>query len=225
MKLQKLQLNCSNLDELKYFYTQKFNFKKTGETEDSFTMKIGESLLTFNQNRLQNSYYHFAFNIPYGMVDKALRWVKKRVNVIKFEGQEIQEFDSWNARSFYFIDPAQNIVELIGRKPLDYPNHRRFNVNCFQNISEVGLAVENIRSARQSINQIAHAPKFSGNDRNFMAYGNHEGLLIVVDRNDKQWFPTKAKAKSYPMQCEFTEGASAYHLDVESSGRLDIRTA
>jgi len=224
MKLEHLQLNCSNLAELRHFYTHKLRFDVKAETEDSFTIHIGESRLTFQENKLQNSYYHFAFNIPYAMVDKALKWVKKRTRVLDFNGQEIQEFANWDARAFYFMDPAQNIVELIGRRPLDYPNYRRFSAKCMQSISEVGLPVENTAVARDYLQKTTHTPAFSGNDANFMACGNHEGLLIVVDKNDKTWFPTEAQARCYPFSCRIKEGDANYELNV-SNGELYIAAA
>ena len=224
MKLEHLQLQSSNLDELRYFYTHKLRFAVKAETEDSFSIQIGESLLTFKENKLQNSYYHFAFNIPYFMVDKALKWVKKRTPVLKFNGSEIQEFSAWDAREFYFVDTAHNLVELIGRRPLDYPNHQRFSARCIKSISEVGLPVTNTAVARQYLQRITQTPEFSSNQQNFMACGNHEGLLIVVDKNDKEWFPTNAQARCYPFSCRIKEGNAQYDLSL-SRGELYIAAA
>lgn len=224
MKLEHLQLNCSNLEELKHFYTHKLRFAVKAHTEDSFTIQIGESMLTFRENKLQNFYYHFAFNIPYFMVEKALSWVKKRTVVLQFNGSEIQDFSAWDAKAFYFVDPAQNVVELIGRRPLDYPNHRRFSAKCIHNISEVGLPVTNTAVARQYLQQTTQTPEFGRNGDNFTACGNHEGLLIVVDKNEKEWFPTNAQARCYPFSCRIKEGNANYDLSV-SGGELYIAAA
>ncbi len=116
MKIKHLKLDCANLGELKYFYTKKFDFEIVEEGDGELTLKIGESLLTFSENRLKKSYYHFAFNIPYGAMDMAVQWVQKRVEVLPTDHGEIQEFPDWEARSIYFLDPAGNVVELIRRK-------------------------------------------------------------------------------------------------------------
>ena len=141
MKIKHLKLDCANLGEQKYFYTKKFDFDIVEEQDGEITLKAGDSLLTFTENRLKKSYYHFAFNIPYGAMEMAAEWVHKKVDVIVTEAGEIQEFPNWDARSIYFLDPAGNVVELIGRKNYDDSKPKKFSKSQLLNISEVGLFI------------------------------------------------------------------------------------
>ncbi|MDZ7848469.1 MAG: hypothetical protein U5L96_17915 [Owenweeksia sp.] len=74
--MKHLKLDCANLDEQKFFYTRKFNFKVVEEVKVVCKLQNGNSVLTFSENRLNKAYYHFALNVPYGTLNKALNWVK-----------------------------------------------------------------------------------------------------------------------------------------------------
>lgn len=221
MKIKHLKLDCANLDEQKYFYTRKFKFKVVEEGNGEITLQVGDSLLTFVENRLKKPYYHFAFNIPYGTVESAVKWVHKKVDVISFEGKEIQEFEDWKARAFYFLDPAGNVVELIGRKRFDDFNGSSFSESKILNISEIGLPVFEVSSAFTSINKACGVPEFGRNDNVFLAAGNDEGLFIIVDKAEKTWFPTDEPARAYHMEVNFKQGEERYILK-HASGEMSI---
>lgn len=218
MEIKHLKLNCANLDEQKHFYTRKFNFKLVEEDDEEITLQIGSSRLSFSENRLQKSYYHFAFNVPYGSLQKALGWVRKRVEVIATpEDGEIQDFSAWQAHSLYFLDPAGNVVELIGRKRFNTETVNNFSANKILNISEVGLPVFEVSSAFQQINKATGLPKFDCTRSNFCAAGDDRGLLILVDKAEKAWFPTDEPARPFPLVIDFSQSQQDYQLIQEGS--------
>ena len=218
MKIKHLKLDCANLGEQKYFYTKKFDFDIVEEQDGEITLKAGDSLLTFTENRLKKSYYHFAFNIPYGAMEMAAEWVHKKVDVIVTEAGEIQEFPNWDARSIYFLDPAGNVVELIGRKNYDDSKPKKFSKSQLLNISEVGLPVFQVTAAAKYIEETSNTKQFGKSTSNFCAHGDDEGLFIIVDKAEKSWFPTDEPAKEYPIEVIFGSGQSDFHLQLEGGG-------
>lgn len=203
MKIKHLKLNCANLEEQKHFYTKKFKFKVVREGDGELCLQMGNSQLTFIENKLKKSYYHFALNIPFPSVEKAMKWLDKLVDILESEGNKIQEFPNWKARSIYFFDPAGNIVEFIGRERLEEEGRKTFNEKDILNISEVGLPVFQVNEAFEMIHRQTQLPKFDCDSSTFCVCGDDEGLFIVVDKAEKTWFPTDEPAKAYPLSVEF----------------------
>ncbi len=221
MKVEHLKLYCANLDELRFFYTKKFNFPIVEDAGDCLTLKVGNSLLSFEENRIHKSYYHFAINIPYSSVNKALKWAHKKVEVIHYENQAIQEFNAWEARAIFFLDPAGNVVEFIGRKRFNDDKLGSFNEEAFISISEVGIPVFEVSSAFKAINHATGIEKFDCVSNTFCAAGNDEGLLILVDSAEKSWFPTDDPARAFNLEVYFRVGARLFHLTYHE-GELEI---
>lgn len=216
MKIKHLKLDCANLEEQKYFYTKKFKFKVVEESDEEITMKMGDSLLTFSENRLKKSYYHFAFTIPFGAVEKALSWVKNKVEVIPTDDGEIQDFSSWDAKAFYFLDPAGNVVEFIGRRRFNDSDGNTFSESRVLNISEIGLPVFQVTAAYNSIEKATGIRKFDCTNSTFCACGDDEGLFILVDKAEKTWFPTDEPAREYPVEVNFEIDGEEFNLQLES---------
>ena len=221
MKIKHLKLYCANLDEQRYFYTKKFKFPIVKDEGDSLSLRIGDSLLTFEENRIHKSYYHFAFNIPYGAVEKALKWAHKKVEVIHVDDEAIQEFKAWNARAIYFLDPAGNVVELIGRKRFNDENPASFTESKLLNISEVGIPVFEVSSAYKTIKKATGIQKFDCVSNMFCAAGDDEGLMILVDSAEKSWFPTDDPARAFNLEMDFFVEDREYNL-IYVEGDLEI---
>lgn len=221
MKIKHLKLYCANLDEQRFFYTRKFKFPVVSDSGDSLTLKIGESLLTFEENRIHKSYYHFAFNIPYGAIEKALKWAQKKVDVIHYDDEVIHEFKAWNARAVYFLDPAGNVVELIGRKRFNDDQPSTFTESTLLNISEVGLPVFEVSSAYKTIKKVTGLQKFDCVSNMFCAAGDDEGLLILVDSAEKSWYPTDDQARAFNLEIDFFVNDREFNL-IHMEGDLEI---
>lgn len=197
MKINRLILYTAQLEEQTNFYKDVLGFKLTEKTADHSSFKVGSSILSF-YFRESSTPYHFAFNIPSNQINEALAWLKKRVEILKDEdkGNEIQNFDFWNAKAVYFYDKDQNIVEFIARKNLAIESNTPFRAESLLCISEIGVAVNNIERTYHHLNQVKKLPIYSGDLDVFCAAGDENGLFIIVNKEKKKWFPTDDVAHS-----------------------------
>lgn len=189
MKIKELILFTNNLEKQLEFYSKVLEFELVKETSESFSLNVGDSLLTF-KFRENFTPYHFAFNIPSNKENEALNWLKQRVDILPFEDNEIIEFGHWNAKALYFYDADKNIVEFISRKKLKMDSCEVFSSKSILNISEIGIGTSDIKLIYDSINTIKNIDIYDGSFERFCAIGNEEGLFILVNNNIKRWFPT-----------------------------------
>jgi catechol 2,3-dioxygenase-like lactoylglutathione lyase family enzyme len=185
MEIKELSLLTSKLQEMKIFYAQKLQIPLILEDEQSFTLKIGNTKLTFVSS-IEDSYYHIAFNIPNGKLMDAKSWLGGRTEILTEDGEEVIHFSSpWDASALYFLDPSGNIVELIERARLNQFSDEVFNGASFLNVSEIGFPVDNPEEFKLLLKEI-HLPVFRDFEQ-FKALGDDQGLFIIVHK-DRQWF-------------------------------------
>lgn len=189
MDIAELIIETVNFEEQIFFYKEILNFKLLKKTDCSASFQIGESILSFKENK-KASPYHFAFNIPFNKVEEALAWLKSRVDVIPYEDNDIIDFINWKAKAIYFYDHNKNIVEFIARREIGHENELEFNSESIINISEIGIGTNNIKSIYDQLNGINPIDVFDGDFNRFCALGDNNGLFIVVDILKKDWFPT-----------------------------------
>ena len=82
------------------------------ETTASFTLQAGATRLRF-QEAQQDVLYHIAFTIPRITFSEAKSWLRKRVSLPRKKSEDEFFFATINARSLYFCDAPNNILELI----------------------------------------------------------------------------------------------------------------
>ncbi|MFK5878788.1 MAG: VOC family protein [Flavobacteriaceae bacterium] len=189
MKIKELTLFTSNLDAQIEFYSKVLDFETVFQNSYSCTFKTGKSLLTFVKSKKSIS-YHFAFNIPSNKENEASIWLKERVSLLPHKGEELINFESWNAKALYFYDADKNIVEFIARKNLNINSNNSFSPKSLLNISEIALASTNIKETVGVLNSINPIKKYSGDFERFCALGDEEGLFILANPTLKKWFPT-----------------------------------
>lgn len=216
MIIQKLQLFTSKLEAQKKFYNETIGFLIQEENDRSFTVKVGTTLLIFVYSP-KPVIYHLAFNIPAEGTQKALRWLKKRVEILSFEDKEIQDFSNWNAEAIYFTDADGNILEFISRKNLNNTNILPFSYASILNISEIGMPVANVEESAILLDQHFGVKKYSLSNSDFGAYGDEQGLFIVVNEKTKNWFPTNIPARPAPFVIDFQVNNRMYHFEFPRS--------
>ena len=203
MKIQELTIYTSQLDEQRAFYSETLELPLLHQTTASFKVAIGSSILTFHDQHKATP-YHFAFNIPSNQALEALTWLhKKNIPLLKDEDHELIDLRSWNALSIYFYDPDRNIVELIARKNLAIENRDPFNSHAFLCISEIGIPCTNIQHVYQALLPIDYFPRYDGDFSRFCAVGDESGLLILIQKEVREWFPTNDTAYSSNLQLLF----------------------
>lgn len=189
MKIKELILYTSKLDLQIDFYVTVLEFPIEISTPEFTSFRIGESILTLKY-RKDVTPYHFALNIPSNKEKEALYWLKERVDILGFDNQEIIDFSSWNAKAIYFYDLDNNIVEFISRKNINLNSDQKFSSKNIFNISEIGMASNNIEATFQKLNVIKNITIYSGDLEQFCAVGDENGLFIIANNNLRKWFPT-----------------------------------
>src|SRR5437588_4830670 len=145
MKIDEVELLSGDVAALRDFYAGVLRLP-TQLAQDTLSVQAGSSRLTFRPAPTRwDGFYHFAFNIPENQVWEAKAWVLSRVPLIRDQaGQDEFDFESWNAHSVYFRDPAGNILEFIVRHNLPNRADRPFDERGILYISEIGIASEDV---------------------------------------------------------------------------------
>lgn len=96
----------------------------------------------------------------------------------------IADFIGWHAKSFYFIDPAGNIPELIARFGLNDTAGEKFSSAHIRYVSEIGLVFP-IKRFDSDVNKLLKQYPLVCFDKQqpmpyFRAVGTDEGLFVIV---------------------------------------------
>lgn len=201
MNFKKLILYSSNIIQQKAFYTNVLGFELLEEQTNSCTLKIGKTALQFIDKK-DATPYHFALNIPSNQGAAALAWLKERVAILDFEGQELVDFTDWNAEAMYFYDMDGNIVEFIARKNLQDNSNLPFSINNILEISEIGIPTNDVQGLYHQIQTTFPIEKYSGDLSRFAALGDERGLFIVINKNIKKWIPRDDEPHSSPFEVQ-----------------------
>ncbi|HEV2832036.1 MAG TPA: hypothetical protein VGW31_08645 [Hanamia sp.] len=212
MFLKEIRLQANDLRALYSFYKEVLELRVAYFEGESISVTAGETQLIFEEtNVVENPFYHFAFNIPSNKFEEAFEWVKKKVALLWLDDYKsnIADFVNWNAKSFYFLDVAGNILEMIARFDLKDNAVEKFSSSQIRNISEIGLVFPensfddevNEFMQRFSLSYFNKQPPKPG----FRAIGNDEGLFITVPEN-RAWYPTNDKlSRILPLYLTFME--------------------
>ena len=199
MKILKVILHTSNLDETVHFYRDVIGFTLVNKTETNVDFSIGYSTLVFEEVKETNPTYHFAFMIPSNAVSEALAYIESKVPILPFsEDSVIANFKNWNAHAFYFHDNQQNILEIIAHHDIESNDKNAFGISSIISICEIGIVVKDVTEACKDLNQKYNIPYYikGPNLKNFSAMGEEDGLFIV-SASERGWIPTGALAKRH----------------------------
>lgn len=179
------------------------------QSRNGIAITAGETKLIFEKATTdQNPYYHFAFNIPSNKFEEAMEAVKQKIKLLwlaDYNGY-IADFVNWHAKSFYFKDPAGNILEMISRFDLNDNADEPFSSAQVRNVSEIGLVFP-VKTFDQDVKAMMNEYSLKYFDKqppleHFRAIGNDEGLFIAVPEN-RVWFATEDQAGRYKTEVTF----------------------
>lgn len=204
MKINEIELFISNFGETVYFYENVLQFKCIAMFESTAKFQIGESILTFHKEEKHKYNYHFAFNIPPNLFQQAKEWVQAKIHLATEDGEDEAHFVESKARSFYFEDPAGNIVEYIAReRTTPKSSATTFSAEEVVGISEIGLSTNNIEKYANELLAIGIAqredePLLYSQYLNFM--GDYEkGVFILLGPVGRRWIFSDILAKEAPI--------------------------
>jgi catechol-2,3-dioxygenase len=207
MRIEEVELLTGDVAALRDFYAGVL--KLPAQLADGvLSVQAGRSRLTFKQAPAGwEGFYHFAFNIPENQLKEAKAWISSRVPLIRDQaGEDEFDFESWNAHSIYFRDPARNILEFIARHSLPNRSGEPFDEEGVLSISEIGITSEDVLETVHMLEERLGIEVYDGPpSETFTAIGDENGLLIVVKRG-RVWFPdTGQTADLYPVTVTVSE--------------------
>lgn len=221
MRITNLGLNCKDVSAMKVFYNELLSFPVSREGAEYIGFYVGTTELLFRQNTDEDSFYHFAFNIPSNQIEQAVKWLKSvDINVLPHCGLEVVHSDSpIDADACYFHDPDGNILEFIARRRLlgeyEKPFHP-LNAYC---ISEIGIPTFNVLETSNKLCESMDLSVLDGeNSDTFTAVGDDEGTFIVV-KEGRGWIPTGRESRLHSVEVLLDNQAS---LLVDHLGNFNI---
>lgn len=198
MQIAEVQLATMHLAAQKAFYRDVLELPLVAETLTAFTVQAGASALTFVETAAPlPSIYHVAFNIPENQLAAAKVWLTQRVPLLQNGDSDEWVFPDWNAHTVYYLDADGNILEAIARHNLPTASTQPFTAQSFLSISEIGLATLDVRAFCQQLHTDLGVERWRGNETNFAAVGDEEGLFIVAV-NGRPWNGNEAPAHPLP---------------------------
>ena len=206
-----MKLYTPGIEAQLHFYRQLLDLPVKQGKDDTFQVQVGYSILEFQQQKSATP-YHIAFHIPALQEEKALQWLKEKVEILKDGETEIIDFPAWNAKSVYFYDSDKNIVEFISRKDLYEPFSEEFTSKSVLGICEVGLATRNVSEKFEFLQTHCGLEKFTGDTETFCATGDDEGLFIVINKDRKEWIPTGDTARASAFEIELTSQKGNFRM-------------
>lgn len=178
------------------------------------SIKLYEESIKLYEEREVLGSHHLAFTIPTGKFAAAKAWVGERAALLRAgDGEdEFETFSSWNAHSVYFEGPESSVLELIERRDLENSTVGAFSAADLLSISEIGVAVPDVRAAAERLQGEAGLTSYGGEpEESFAAVGDVHGLLILVSPG-RVWFPTSdRRSAAVPTSVQATGGRPGNH--------------
>ncbi|WP_420149406.1 VOC family protein [Spirosoma sp.] len=195
MKLLTIELETANLTATREFYTRRLDLPIVDESADSLTLQVGWTQLIFRSVAYPVAPYHFAINVPSGMLEMCMYWFSLDYMDTQAQGQTIAEFPAWRARSAYFFDNNGNILEFIARHDLPSVDSNLTAEDLFQGISELGIVTPCVVKTTYQLSKHFGVKPFSKSKpmHDFAALGDDNGLFIVSKEN-RNWLFTNVPA-------------------------------
>ena len=215
MKFKKLKLYTNRLEAELAFYSQRLGLPLINRDAKSFTIKIGWSELSFEKSEKQHR-YHYCFLIPSNKLKEALLWMEQKTELIEIEaGRKIQNFETWNADSFYFFDASGNIAEFIVRYDLENMSDQAFDQTSILAINEMGMPSNNVSALNHQLETQINSKFWKGDLERFATNGTQEGLLLLPNYALKSdWFPSNIRMKAEPFEALISQGSALYNLSL-----------
>jgi catechol 2,3-dioxygenase-like lactoylglutathione lyase family enzyme len=221
MKVKTITLYSNDLKSQKSFYQDTLGLAASNETEDSFSIEVGWTKMTFKKSS-EKFCYHYCFLIPSNKLEEALGWFGSRLDIVPIEDNFTYFFESWNARSFYFYDGNGNLAECIVRYDLKNTSNTQFTSDDLLCINEIGMPSTHIPTLNDSLINEMGSHFWKGDMERFATNGSQEGLFLLVNNLIKKtWFPSSLPTQSSPFQATIETKKGLFDIEFVA-GELKI---
>lgn len=209
-------LYTNNIKALRRFYGNVLELDLTDSAPEHFTVRFGESHLTFKHTE-QPAFYHFAINIPGNQFSMMKYWITDRLTLNREEGRDEVYFPSFDADSMYFEDPAGNIVELIGRRKRDLFGD--LTKESFLNISEMSITTPHVVEVGDQLQDLGiplrNGTEVEPNELNFLGRGDTFMVLVPPGR---RWYFSKKTSETFPLEMTWNDEV----IKLDGEGKLEL---
>jgi catechol 2,3-dioxygenase-like lactoylglutathione lyase family enzyme len=223
MRILEASLLSTDLAATRTFYNNILGLKTVRQARDSITFLAGNSLLSFQLTKILKPVYHFAFNVLPSRLAEILNHLQEKVAIMPVspQGKLIADFESWNAKSFYYHDNNGNILECIARMDLEDQGIGFDDQRFILNISEIGLVVPDVPEAQGRLENHG-IPLFSKGPQtpDFSVLGDDEALLILKDP-ERGWMPDLSKPIPFDTTVLVLQDEQQFRISLISA-ELDI---
>ncbi|WP_152392406.1 VOC family protein [Paenibacillus guangzhouensis] len=191
MRIKQLKLRTTKLHEMREFYLTFLQMPLLEQTTTSFTVRAGNTMLTFEQGT-EDPFYHYAFIVNAANFDELLGRIPTFTPLlVDNEGETLFFSGLWQRSQAYFKDPQGNILEILPSTEMYPPDQTWIKVQ------EIGVVVADINDL---ITVIQNVKNIYMNTSDRMAfYGDEEGVFVLV-KAGRHWFPTNEPAISSPIE-------------------------
>lgn len=223
MKITKAVLYADNIEHMKNFYAKTLGFSLLSETDTSFEIQTGSSVLGFELDQLQEpKQYHFAFNIPENLFKEAKEWVKEHKALLVHREKDEAFFENINAHSVYFYDPEENVVELIARHALNpVKKVQQFASQDILDIAEMNLTTNHVLETGGKLEEIEVFERYyeSLDEYGLNFLGEPEdGSHILLGPSGRNWLFSEKVALPSPIIIELN---NQHRILLDKKGHLN----
>ncbi|QUW22769.1 glyoxalase [Sporosarcina sp. Marseille-Q4063] len=199
-------LYTNQLNKLKSFHQNILEMPLIDVGDDSFSLQIGSSTLTFKESHLPAA-YHFAFNIPGNLMAETKKWLQARVELNREDDKDEVYYKSFDADAIYFDDPAGNVVEFIGRRTKIRAGD--FTPDSLMNISEMSITTPDVREAAMKLQEFGVISRNNNpielDSLNFLGEGD---TFIILVPPKRRWYFSDKISEVCPLEIELVNGHS-----------------
>jgi catechol 2,3-dioxygenase-like lactoylglutathione lyase family enzyme len=216
MNIIELELHSTNIAETEKFYRKVLGLIGELHAKDEIYFYVGSTKLIFREEKKADikPVYHFAIDVPNNRFEEAYNKIKAQVQLLPVShGTDVADFKNWDAKSFYFLDNNQNIVEIITRYSNREFSDEPFSGRSYISVSEIGIVTGNVPELADRIKTQFDVPVFHRQPRGdkFTVCGDDEGLFILAEKG-RDWYPTNIKSHSFYTRVLFYHNGVIDHI-------------
>jgi catechol 2,3-dioxygenase-like lactoylglutathione lyase family enzyme len=199
----RLHAPASLVADLAAFYGRRLGLELARADDQAVAVAVGETVVEFHAAG-GAPFYHVAFLVPGDRFDAALDWAGEQVDLLpdRETGEAVFDFTNWDAKAFYFHDPAGSIVELIAHHGVGETGATGvFSASELLGISEVGL-VGDPPALAEALEQHLGLEVWSGTvaEEGRLAFVGQKARTLILCRAGRPWLPTGRPAEAHPVE-------------------------
>ncbi len=194
--------------ELDHFYVENLSLRRRLGEDGSGGYAVGSARLRFKESADASApFYHFAFLLPGDRFEEAKRWLSRASPLLSdSNGETTFDFDFWDAKASYALDPAGNIVEVIAHHGIaESAASGAFDPGELRGLSEVGLVTSQTAEAVAALQQADLPLWFGATEPDSLAFCGAQGHTLIVCSRGRGWLPTARPAEVHPVKAQIRD--------------------